>query len=466
MSFVGRLPELLELEKLYQQDKANLVVGYGRRRVGKSTLFDEFMSKKRHVKLEGLERASTKEQLKHVTADLAQQVNDPLLLQTTFKTWRSFFDYMTNVFSQNKRKTILLLDEFQWLAVNQSRLASLIKFYWDRHWRKQKVMLILCGSVSSFMIKRVINSKALYGRISLELCLPPFQPNEIHRLLQQKRNKDESLLYALTIGGIPKYLEEIDIKLSFDQNINRLCFTRNGLLVNEYECIFYSQFKEHKTYENIVKCLVNKPLSLDEISRATKIATGGGLKNYLSNLEKAAFVTSYVPYDKALNSRLIKYRLTDEYLRFYYKFIMPHLKLIKTNSTRNLFTQQIKPKWQSWLGFAFENFCLKNAEYLAEKMGFADQVLQWGPLFSRDSEGFQVDLIYLRQDNVITLCEEKCYNTPVGINIVHEIEKKCSLISIPRGYTLEKALISRFGADTALQELGYFNNIISAQDLF
>lgn len=466
MSFIGRSSELTELENLYEQDRSSLIVGYGRRRVGKSTLFEKYMCKKQHFKFEGLERVSTKEQLKHISADLSDQVDDPLLKEAAFKTWRSFLDYMTKIFEKSEEKTILFLDEFQWLAVNQSRLVSLIKFYWDRHWRKQKVMLILCGSVSSFMVKRVINSNALYGRISFELCLQPFMPHEIHRLLKKKRNSDESLLYSLTLGGIPKYLEEVNVSFSFDQNINRLCFTHNGLLVKEYERIFYSQFKEHKTYEVIVKFLANKPLSLDEISYVTKIPTGGGLKSYLSNLEKAAFITSYVPYDKALNSRLIKYRLTDEYLRFYFKFIFPNLKLIATNKSRNIFTQHIKPKWQSWLGFAFENFCLKNAEYLAEKMGFSDQVLQWGPLFSRDSEGFQVDLIYFRQDNVITLCEAKCLATPVGIDIVREVDKKCRLLTIPRGYTLEKALISRFGANDELKKLNYFNYIVDAQSLF
>ena len=142
------------------------------------------------------------------------------------------------------------------------------------------------------------------------------------------------------------------------------------------------------------------------------------------------------------------------------------VSLIKENQRRNLFSQLVKPVWNSWLGFAFESFCMKNAYYLAEVMGFADQVRQWGPLFNQDSTKFQVDLIYLRQDNVITLCEIKFHNKPITTSIIKEVERKCKLISLPRGYTLETALISKCGVDTSLDELDYFQHVVSLEDIF
>jgi hypothetical protein len=273
-------------------------------------------------------------------------------------------------------------------------------------------------------------------------------------------------MYLLTFGGIPKYLNEIDTRKSFDQNINTLLFTEGGFLVNDYQKVFYSQFKEYQTYEAIVRCLKSQPCTLEEIAHQLKMSSGGGVRSYLRNLEKASFVTSFIPYDKPSSSKLIKYKLTDPYLRFYFKYIEPHHKLITANRSRNLFTELVKPHWQPWLGYAFENYCVTHAMSLAKIMGFESHVIHFGPYFKRGDEGFQVDLIFVRNDRVITVCEIKFYDKPVPITVVHEMDKKCRLIAIPKGYTLEKALISRAGPEKALRELEYFHHYVEVSDLF
>jgi uncharacterized protein len=239
-----------------------------------------------------------------------------------------------------------------------------------------------------------------------------------------------------------------------------------SILAHEYQRIFYSQFKEHKTYENIVRYLKDYPRFLHEIAEHMKISSGGGLKSYLDALEKALFITSYVPYNKNESSKLRKYKLTDEYLRFYFKYIEPHLKLIGVNKKRDLFSQLVKPVWNAWLGFAFENFCLKNALYLSEIMGFSDHVIQWGPYFQRGNRDFQIDLIYSRSDKVITLCEIKYHQEAISTAVIPEVERKADLLEIPRGYTLEKALISRMGPDKYLKQLNYFHHFIQGSDFF
>lgn len=466
MSFIGRFPETRKLRELYQTKESNLVVIYGRRRVGKSTLVEEFIRDKPSLSFEGLESVDTQAQLKQVMHDIVGQTRDQYLSSVQFESWASVFDYLTAYFARQENKTVLFMDELQWLAVNRTLLVSLIKKYWDKQWKNQNVMLILCGSVSSYMAKRVINSKALYGRINWELCLQPLLPNETFKLLDGKRGKQETFLYSLVLGGIPKYLQEIKKSKSFDQNINELFFTKNALFVEEYNRVFYSQFKEYRTYEAIANYLKDKPRSLDEIAKALKLSSGGSMTYYLDNLEKAAFITSYVPYDKGLNSKLKKYKLTDEYLRFYFKYIMPNLKLIKTNQKRNLFSQLIKPTWLPWLGFSFENFCLKYANELAEFMGFADMVTHWGPYFSQGSEGFQIDLLYKRIDNVITVCEIKFHSQPIGVTVIKEVERKCQLLKVSRGYTIEKAIISRYGTDESVKALEYFHYDIMVEDFF
>lgn len=465
--FIGRVSELQSLNKIYQSPEGKLVVIYGRRRIGKSRLIEQFILEKKHLRFEGLEQGRTQIQINNFTADLAQQLNDSLLAQVKISTWLPILDYLTTFFANNREKCILFLDEFQWLCVNQSKLVSLIKKYWDLYWSKQGVMLILCGSVSSFMTKRVISSKALYGRINLEICLQPLNPVESFQLLDGKRSPDEVLHYILLLGGIPKYLKEIDANKSFDQNINELFFTQNSILSNDYERIFYSQFKEYTLYEQIVHFLKEFPKSLEEVAKKIRIVSGGGVKSYLKNLEKALFVTGYIPYDKTPTSKLIKYKLTDEYLRFYFKYVEPHRQIIGENrNTRDLFTQLVKPVWSVWLGFCFENFCLKNAIYLAELMGFADKVVRWGPYFQRKDQAFQIDLIFIRNDRVITLCEIKYLNQAVPVTVIAEIERKAALLELPAGFTLEKALISRFGPDDILRETNYFHHMLQVEDFF
>lgn len=466
MRFIGRQHELEELNQLYVHNDAKLVVIYGRRRVGKSTLIEKFMEEKNHLRFEGLERAHTPEQIKQFVHDLSLQLNEPILKKTSIQAWEVLFDYLTKYFDKQTSKQILFLDEFQWLAAGRSTLVSLIKKYWDQHWKKQNVMLILCGSVSSYMVKKVIQSRALYGRINWELCLQPFSPKEILQLIDHKRSREEILQYALILGGVPKYLQEIDCRYSFEQNINKMFFTQNGIMVKEYEKIFYSQFKEHSTYEQIINYLKDGPRSLKEIALKLKIPSGGGIKSYLDNLERALFITSYVPFDRQTNSKLKKYKVTDEYLRFYFKYVAPNLKLITSNQKNNLFARLVKPVWLPWLGFSFENFCLKYSTLLAKIMGFEELLVNWGPLYSGQDQRFQIDLVYSRSDKVITMCEIKYHDKPITASIIKEVEKKCQLIQLPRGYTLEKALIAKYGADHDLKESGYFTHIISMDDFF
>lgn len=466
MKFVGRVKEIFDLNQLFKSKESKLAVIYGRRRIGKSCLVDHFMSDKKHLRFEGLEGGRTKAQLAQFVSDLSKQLNDDLLKQVKLDSWEPILDYLTKFFATTNDKYVLFLDEFQWLAVNQTKLVSLLKKYWDLHWSKQNILLVLCGSVCSYMTKRVISSKALYGRVNWEMCLRPLNPIESYQLLGGKRNLDEVLLYLQTLGGIPKYLKEIDTQKSFDQNLNKMMFTESGVLVNDYSKIFYSQFKEYKTYENIARYLKDQPRTLEEIALKLKTTSGGGVKSYLENLEKALFVTSYIPYNKKTTTKLKKYKLTDEYLRFYFKYVEPHLKMIGANQTRNLFDQLVKPIWQSWLGFALENYCLNNAMYLAKIMGFEERVVQWGPYFQRGDKGFQIDLIYLRTDRVLTVCEIKYSDKEIPITVINEVQNKCDLLEVPHGYTVEKALISRVGPEKAVRELDYFHHYVTVNDFF
>jgi AAA+ ATPase superfamily predicted ATPase len=462
---LGREKELALLEEGYAKSTAQLIAVYGRRRVGKSALIAEFGRAKALFAFEGLESQSTAKQIQHFQNTLCTYIPDELLPRIRFNDWNQIFLYLTEKIKASPKKIILLFDEFQWMAANQSKLVSIIKYYWDTHWKHLRVYLILCGSIASFMVNKVIKSKALYGRINTELLITELRPFEVQQFFKKKRSFQEILQYLLVIGGIPKYYELIDIRKSFEKNVLALFFETSGYLFNEYEKIFYSQFKEHKIYEAIVAYLSEGPKSLDEIARKISLTSGGGAKRYLSNLELARFIRSYTPIQRE-NSNVIKYVIFDEYLHFYFKYILPSRDKIIKGLGLAQFNNMVKMNWSPWLGFAFEKFCLKNALTICRALNIFEVTEDYGPYFHRGDPAFQIDLVIRRSDKTWNICECKYYDKPVGVEVVKEFQVKVAALKLPRGYSLEKTLITVNGIDPSLQKLEYFDSVLTVEDFF
>jgi AAA+ ATPase superfamily predicted ATPase len=232
--FVGRKRELKILEDAFRSRKSELAVIYGRRRVGKSSLINVFSQNKPDCfKFEAIEGEPTQIQIRHFTAQLRKQCNDPILDNVSFNSWENVFSYITERIINKKGRKILFFDELSWMAAGRGRLVSLLKFYWDNHWKENNIMLILCGSIAAFMLKKVIRSKALYGRITLELLLKGLPADESYSLIGRRRSKEEALKYLFVFGGVPKYLEDINSDRSFNHNLNRLCFSPHSTMVHE-----------------------------------------------------------------------------------------------------------------------------------------------------------------------------------------------------------------------------------------
>ncbi|HDT11147.1 MAG TPA: hypothetical protein ENN58_00255, partial [bacterium] len=298
--FVGRKEELRLLEESYASAKGSVIVVYGRRRIGKSTLIQEFVKNKEHTfYFEGIESGNTKAQILHFTSALRKMVNDPVLDSVVFSNWDQVFTYFTDrvVNSLPEKKLILVLDEIQWLAAGRKTLIAIIKYYWDNFWKEKNVKLVLCGSIASFMVENVIRSNALYGRIDLEILLKGLKPSESLSFFSERKSKDEILKYLLIMGSVPRYLEFVNQKKSFNKNINDLFFSQTGRMNNEIEKIFYSQFRGSSVYRNIVNLLQKSVLGLDKISKLLNMPSGGGLKRYLENLENAEIIVSFIPYN-------------------------------------------------------------------------------------------------------------------------------------------------------------------------
>lgn len=460
--FVGRKEYLERLHNLWSSQETKLISIYGRRRVGKTAIIQHFSGGKRAFLFEAIEGEDTQGQIKHFLGQVSRFTSKPYIRDLAYKDWPPVFDLFTEILSQEK-SIVVCFDELSWMAAGRSKLVSYIKFYWDKHWKQHRhLFFILCGSVASWMIKNVVKASALYGRISENILVEPLQPSEVCEFIGKKRGQKEVLEYYLCFGGIPKYLEEFDFHKSIQLNVENTCFHPAGFFTDEADKIFYNQFKETGTYKKIVAILFEKPLSLQDISRKVRLPSGGGLKLYMDNLMSAGIVGKKADVKGFKLVRTPYYFIMDEFLHFHHYFIRPNLDEIRFSSQPGKFEKLTLNKWDAFLGRAFERFCVRQRYVIAQLLGFGNKVVGCGSVLEKGTGGYQFDLVYLRRDHVVTLCEIKYLSSMPSTKIIKEFEDKISGAKFPRGVTLEKVLISNQPPSPSLTESGYFHSLVTA----
>lgn len=238
-------------------------------------------------------------------------------------SWQEAFDQLTPHIESGSHT--LIFDEFPWMASEKKELVSILKYYWDRKWKKNnELKLILCGSVANYMIKHLIHSEALHNRKTLEMKIDPLPANEAKIFFKNKRSLFEICKFLMIFGGIPKYLEQLNPNLSFGQNLDKLCFMKNGFFINEFETVFKEQFKTIKKYEPIVQILSTGKKTKEDLQILTQSARGGGFGSLLHQLEMAGFISKEISLNFEVGhrkSRTQKYGLWDEWLKFYFIYM-------------------------------------------------------------------------------------------------------------------------------------------------
>lgn len=471
-NLIGREIEKKELKEFIETEISKMAVVYGRRRIGKTFLIEHSVKGFNSFLFEGIENRSKQQQIEHFLFQLKSYFKDEVSV-TKVSGWKEAFLLLYELIKDNPLN-IVVFDEFQWMSNYREEIVSDLKFVWDQYYsRLSNTNIILCGSIASFMIKKVLKSTALYGRIDLEINLRPFNISETCELLQN-RNQEECMDAFFFTGGVPKYLELLKPYSSIRLAIQELAFTRNGYFNREYDRIFISHFGKKKEYEHIIEILMQYPDGLfrSKIAEKLKIAPGGQLSEYLYNLEKAGFISVFIPYNKGLNTKYKKYFISDSYIKFFFTFILPNRKKIEAQIVNDIFIKITQTnKFNLWLGKSFELFCFNHAGIIVEKLGFSGIDFNYGPFFktrniSKQEQGFQIDLLFDRQDNVISLCEIKYTNKKIGIDIIDEVEKKVELLETVSGKkTIQKILITKNEVTRELFNKAYFYKIIRLKDL-
>jgi AAA+ ATPase superfamily predicted ATPase len=470
--YIGRQKILAQLKTLEQKNKASLVVIKGRRRIGKSRLAEEFGKDKIFVPFTGYpptENSSDQEQLNTFAEQLC---NNFKLAPCTFLRWSDAFNALGS--HLNDQPTVVLFDEISWMAHKSPKFLGKLKIWWDlNHAKFPNLIMILCGSISSWIEENILKSTAFFGRISMEINLLPLTIPECSEFLRQNDVKGSAYEYykiLSVMGGIPWYLEQITHTQLADQRILDLCFQPNGLLVNEFDRIFHDLFGHYGTiYKKIIYSLRAGMLSQSEIRKTLNYPHSGTLSKHIHNLILSGFVTEHFQWSlKSGNvGRQSLYRLSDQYVRFYLRYIEPNLPLIRrgdfdTNELVKL------PGWDSIMGLQVESLLLQNRSLLLESLDIRGQnIIADNPYLQKATtrrKGCQIDYLIQTNQRNLFVCEFKFNRGEIGREIITAMTEKLRNFSAPEGFAKIPVLFHMGGIRESVYNDKFFYRTVNIQD--
>lgn len=470
--FIGRSKELKQLEDLQNLDRPCLVVIKGRRRIGKSRLAAEFANNKRFLSFSGLapiDDVTAQDQRNTFAGQFAQNMGLPPL---TFLDWSDAFSHLSRKLSSEP--TVILFDEISWMGSKDPTFIPKLKNWWDLELQRfPKLTLILCGSVSTWIQENIINSTAFFGRVTLQIDLEElslFESKEFLNSVGFKGSTYDIFKILAVTGGVPWYLEQILPNETADANLKRLSFEKNGLFTNEFDHIFHDLFNgKGSTYKKIVRFLAEGMKDLTEIRQAIELPPSGFLSTQMDALIASGFVQKHDSWSfrtgEIRKSRL--HRLTDNYLRFFIKYIEPSLAKIQKKTYQDISLSQL-PGWDTMMGFQIENLLLKNRKELLKALGLhpAD-VLMDNPYVQKPTgkqRGCQIDYLVQTHTKGLYLCEFKFNRRELGSEIVDAMKEKEKRFLVPRGFAKIPVLFHLGDVAETVHDSRYFYRIIDIAD--
>jgi uncharacterized protein len=413
---IGREQEQATFRKWMQSTQAEFAVIYGRRRVGKTYLVQEFFDKHIVFGFTGSYDTDTAIQINNFYAELKRT----WVMAETKKApqnWSEAFHLLTDyllTFKQKDEKIVLFLDELPWLDRTGAGFVSALAYFWNQHGsRMNNLILITCGSTASWILRKLLNDKGgLHNRVTKRMELKPFTLRETEAFCQHRNLKFTQYQIAqlyMIMGGVPFYWQAVEQGKSVAQVIDQLCFEQSGLLANEFKPLFQSLFKNAENHISVIEVLAQFPYGLtrNQLLERLKIPNGGSFVRVVEQLIDCGFVKALMPFGKKTKDTV--FRIIDFYSIFYIKFIRDNVS-DRTNVWQNLSNSAT---YQSWMGYAFENICLTHLKFIHETLGINGIYTQVSSFNFKGNDtlpGIQIDLIIDRNDGIINLCEAKFTN--------------------------------------------------------
>lgn len=474
-NIIGRKKEIEELERLYNAENAEFVAVYGRRRVGKTYLIKEVFKDRFAFWHTGLspydhdKKFLLRDQLQAFLYSLQDFGYEG---HACPQSWLEAFRLLEKLLASKDdgSRQVVFIDELPWMDTARSRFISAFEHFWNG-WasKRDNVLLIVCGSATSWMEDNLINNEGgLYNRLTREMKLSPFTLAECEAYFRSKEisvsRYDVAQVY-MVFGGIPHYLSLFEKGYSMAQNIDLLLFDGNAKLKNEFDRLFGSLFKNADDHKKVIRLLAGrrKGYTRKEILELTAIKDGGGASEILKGLKESDFIMSYYPFG---DRKAEHYRLTDHFCMAYLQFLdgkdKPDPQFWQKNNS--------SPRLNTWRGFAFEELCFAHVVQIKQKLGIASvSTTESSWVVESNERKHQIDLLIDRADNVINLCEIKFYGKPFSIDAKYGVELRermqTLMDKVPQKKSIHLTLIAAFGLKSN-ENNGQVQSIVSLDDLF
>lgn len=469
--FFGREELIDRLTALTRKRTAALVTCRGRRRIGKTTLVETFAKRTeaRFLKIEGLRpkpSLSNADELSNFASQLALQTGCD---DTPPSNWLNAFSRLDREI-RDDTATVVLLDEVSWMANYDPAFPGTLKIAWDNLFKKHdRLVLVVCGSVSTWIRDNIIDDGTFYGRRSLDIVVPELPLSECVKFwgaAAERIDRREILDVLSVTGGIPRYLEEIDPSETAAENIRRLCFSPRGVLREDFDEMFADVItKAPMLASRVLRSLVDGPKSVSEIAAALGTAKGGRFSDVLAQLIESGMVASDTGKNPATSRdmRETRYRIKDNYSVFYLKYVEPVKDAIDKNSFPFGSLDSLDG-WDSLMGLAFENLVLSNLRPLLGLLGLGSvQILSAAPFRKKagkgnGGEGVQIDLL-LQARRTACVVEIK-RRREIGREIEDEVARKIRFLPKRDGVSIRTALVYEGHLAPIVEADGFFDSVV------
>jgi AAA+ ATPase superfamily predicted ATPase len=444
--FIGRERERKALENLYRSDKFEFAVIYGRRRVGKSALINQFIGNRKAIYFMGVE-SNEKQNLENFSKSILEYSNG-IETESAFPSFQTALEYVFRL--AEKERLILAMDEYPYVARSSKSLASTLQLLIDKYHQSSKLMLILCGSSMSYMEDQVLAYKApLYGRRTAQMKIMPFDFGEVCRYFSYMPGEDKALLYGI-VGGTPQYLLQMDSEKTVEENIKDTFLNPVSFLYEEPINLLKQEVREPSVYTAIIAAIAGGASRMSEIStkvgEETSVCTA-----YLKNLVSLGIVQRETPYGETASRKTI-YAIEDNMFRFWYRFVLGNNSLIARGAT-DLVYKRIEPHLSEYMGKVFEEICkqflwrqLLNGECPVE---FSSLGRWWGTDPSAKCQ-VEIDIMGEQDKDTALFGECKWTNEKVDLNILETLIRRSRLFHYKdtRLYLFSKSGFTKACMDT------------------
>ena len=423
--FIGREREVAALDRLYESNKFEFAVIYGRRRVGKTALINHFIDNKEAIYFMGVE-SNEKQNLENFSKSIIEY-SSGIEAETSFLSFQAALEYVFKL--AEKKRFILAIDEYPYVARSSKSLASTLQLLIDKYKDTSKLMLILCGSSMSYMEDEVLAYKSpLYGRRTAQMKIFPFSFDEACRYLKNYSDEDKALAYGI-VGGTPQYLLQMDDRLSIEDNIKNTYLNPISFLYEEPTNLLKQEVREPAIYTAIITAIAVGASRMSDISN--KVDEDSNIcANYLKSLINLGIVKKETPYGEKTSRKSI-YSIEDNMFRFWYRFV-PNNNSVIMRGAADIVYRRIEPQLSEYMGAVFEEICKQYLWKLLldgnSPVEFSELGRWWGndPIEKKQTE---IDIMGEQDKQTALFGECKWTNEKVDLGVLETLIKRSKLFS-------------------------------------